>query len=411
MLKEFVKTKGRFRSGHLLSVLFLVFIFYVGWAALPELVSNTGQVLQGKQSARGYIRQINDQYESMLVTDAEFSFLQNKGTYINLNGLMANVLRQPMINDRVKLTNGHLAKIEPNHPNPEEIQEAADNIIDFYNAHTAAGGDFLFVLVSRQISKYEDLLPVGYTDTANETADTFLSLLIQAGIPYLDLREELYKDGLTTTDSYFITDHHWKPQTGIWAYGKIIGKLTQMGAVDAVDPFYTDPENYIFETYEDTFLGSSGKRTGIYYAGLDDSILIRPKFETDIHVRIPELGLELRGPYEEIAYNTDAYHDYENPDFFGDNVYGLYGWGDRKLTHWRNEHAREQRKFLLIGESYANIPFSLMSLCLGSCDEMDMRHYDGDFTAYYNSYNPDTVVMELNTCDILSEFTNRQYLK
>lgn len=411
MLKKRFNITGKLRPGHLLSVLFLVFIVYVGLVAFPEFVTNTGKTLQRKQSVRNYIKQTDEQYEGMLVTDSEDTFLQNKGTYINLNGLMANVLQQPMTNHRVKLKNGHLANLESGTPDPEEIQLAAKNVIDFYNDHTAAGGKFLFVLVSRQVSKYEDLLPVGYTDTGHDTADAFLSLLQKAGVPYLDLREQMHKEGISVTDAYFTTDHHWKPQTAFWAYGKILGKLASMGAIDPVDPLYTDPQNYTFEIHENTFLGSSGKRTGIYYAGLDDAVLIRPNFETDISVSIPSLEIQRQGSYEEAAYNTDAYHDYEHPDFFQENVYGLYGWGDVSLTHWRNAHAPDQSKFLLIGESYGNIPFSLMSLCLGSCDEIDLRYYQDDFSAYYDSYKPDTVVMELSVGSILSEFTTYTYLR
>ena len=408
MLKERFKIK--IRSVHVLAVAFLFFTVYVGLAAFPQFLLNTKEVLQGQSSPRSYIRQTNDHYAGMLATDQQYPLLQNKGTYINLNGLMAKLLKQPLMNERVLLNNGHLSRVDPTSPDPEQIRQAADTIIRFHDAHTGSGGNFLFVMVSSQISKYEDLLPPGYTDTTNATADAFLELLQQSGVPCLDLREEMQKEGLRVTDAYYVTDHHWKPQTGFWAYGKMVEKLAQLGAIEPVDPFYTDPENYAFETYPDTFLGSAGKRTGIYYAGVDDSILIRPKFETDISIRIPQRELELQGPYEEISYNTDAHHDYGDPDYFQESFYSLYGWGDTQLTHWRNAQAPVQSKFLLIGESFGNIPFSLMSIPFSSCDEMDMRHFDGDFASYYASYRPDTVVVAFSVRSVLSEFTDQLYL-
>lgn len=411
MLKNYLKIKGKVRSAHVLAVLFLLFLFYVAWAGLSDMFIQTGQAMQIRLSPQWFIRQTNELYENMLSTDTQYSFLQNKGTYINLNGFMANALGQPESNEHIKLKNGHLAGIRSDPPEPEEIHSAAENIIHFYQDHTANGGDFLFVLVSGQVSKYEDLLPVGYTDTAHNTADVFLGDLIEAGVPYLDLREEMENEGISVTDAYFVTDHHWKPQAGFWAYGKILDKLAQMEVIEPVDPFYTDPDNFTFETYENTFLGSSGKRTGIYYAGLDDSILIKPNFETDITIDVPFRNLKLSGRYEDVAYNTDVHHNYENPDFYQENVYGLYGWGDMDMTHWRNEHAADQSNFLLIGESYGNIPFSLMSLCLGRCDEMDLRYYKDDFPAYYHSYQPDTVVLELSVGSVLTEFTSFGYLR
>ena len=315
-----------------------------------------------------------------------------------------------MMNDRVLLKNGHLSHVVAESPSPESIRHAADNISRFCKAHTDTGGNFLFVMVPGQISKYEDLLPAGYVDTTKATADVFLSLLEEANVPYLDLREEMQKDGMSVSDAYFTTDHHWTPQTGLWAYGKMLEKLTQLGAINPVDSLYTAPENFTFKTYENTFLGSSGKRTGIYYAGLDDSVFIKPNFDTAISVAVPERELELHGRFEEVAYNTEAVHNFEDPDFYQENAYGLYGWGDTKITHWRNANAPEQGRFLLIGESFGNIPFSLMSIALSSCDEMDVRYYDADFAAYYNDYKPETVVLAFNVDKTISEFTSYPYL-
>lgn len=407
MLKEHFKI--RIRSVHVLAALFLLYIFYVGLAALPQFLVHTGKTFQ-KELDSSYIKQINSQYEGMLSTEAWYPLLQNKGTYINFNGLMAKTLRQHFMNDRAMLKNGHLGRLVSEVSSQEEIRRAADNIIRFHNAHTSQGKNFLFVMVPSQISKYEDLLPPGYTDTTNADADAFLALLDDAGVPYLDLREELQNDGISVTDAYYVTDHHWTPQTGFWAYQKMVSKLEQMGAIAPVDPFYTDPENFTFETHPDSFLGSSGKRTGKYYAGVDDSVLILPNFDTDIHITVPKRNLEVQGRFEDVAYNTDVKYDYTNPDFFEDNFYGLYGWGDNPITHWRNETAPYNHKFLMIGESFGNVPFSLMSILFDSCDEMDMRHFEDDFPDYYAGYQPETVILEFSIRSILSEFTDDVYL-
>lgn len=402
--------KKNIRPAHMLAVLFLCFILYVGFAAVPAFLNNTLQTLQEPLNLQGYIRKINEQYSGMLETGNKYTLPHNKGSYIDLNGFMAKSLGQPMMNGRVTLKNGHLEQLYQEVPDPSKIQEAADNIIDFHNTHIASGGDFLFVMVPSQISKYEDLLPPGYTDTGNETADAFLAMLENAEVPILDLREQMQIEGMSVTDHYYRTDHHWKPQTGFWAFQKIINKLSQMQAIEAMDAFYTDPANYVFETHQDAFLGSSGKRTGRFYAGLDDAILIRPSFETNICVTVPEADVELQGSYEKIAYRNLPVLNYQNPNFYRDNVYGLYGWGDTQITHWRNEHAPVQEKFLLIGESFGNIPFSLMSLCFSSCDEIDMRHFTDDFSRYYHSYNPETVIMLFYVDSTLSTFTSTSYL-
>ena len=409
MLQTILKKLRQLTAAHVLAVLFLVYIFYVGLYAMPDFMYNIGRSLHWQTGINDLIDSVDAVYEDMLAAEKHLPLLHNKGTYVNLNGYMADLMDQPMMNERIKLKNGHLTHLVTDAMDPENIQQAADNVIRFHKTQTASGGNFLFVLTPNQISKYEDLLPEGYTDTTHATADAFLAMLNDAGVPCLDLREELQKDGISVTDAFFVTDHHWTPQTGLWAFGEILEKLTDMDAIEAVDPKYTDPGYYIFETYDDAFLGSAGRRTGTKFAGLDDAVLLRPEFETDISVILPEKDLSLRGAYEEVAYSTADEPDYEDPDFFKDNVYGLYGWGDTQITHWRNEGAAQQGNFLLIGESFGNIPFSLMSLVFGVCDEVDLRLYEGDFAGYYGSFRPKTVILEMNPDMIGSVFTNYPY--
>lgn len=406
---NFIAALRKLTPSRLLAVLFLLFIGYVACEPFPQFLSNTRALITEGISPRNYIRSIDDQYSGMLSTEKEKPLLQSKGTYINLNGLMATLLGQPMMNDRVTLKNGHLASLVSWRYSQEEIENAGENISRFAQRQLSQGKQFLFVMVPSQISKFEDLLPTGYTDTTNETADILLELLTQNGVPCLDLRETMHAEGMTQADAYFTTDHHWKPQTGFWAYTKMLEALQQLDVIAPVDPFYTDSVNFEFITYEKTFLGSSGKRTGIYYAGLDDFVLIRPKFDTEISVTIPERDLDLTGRYEDTAYNTDVETDYSHPDYFNENAYGLYGWGDTKLTQWRNEHAPENAKVMLIGESFGNVPFSLMSLYFTCCDELDMRHYADGFAEYYASYQPDIVILEVNVDQAVAEITTYPY--
>ena len=239
MTKGFTKLRRKLTAAHLLAVSFLVYILFVSLAALPEFLYHLGGAFYWETGYTHFIETVDQQYSGMLSTDTDAPLLQNKGSYINFNGAMARLLGQPMMNDRVLLKNGHLSHVVSKAPEPEEIQAAAENIIRFSRRQTGTGGSFLFVMAPSQISKYEDLLPAGYTDTTNDTADTFLALLEEAGVDCLDLREEMHAEGISSADAYYTTDHHWTPQTGFWAFGKILQKLEAMGAISPVDPLYT----------------------------------------------------------------------------------------------------------------------------------------------------------------------------
>lgn len=363
-----------------------------------------------KTGVQEYIKTVNTCYDDFLEFDQKKMPFLDKGTYINLNGLMAKILHQPELNERVLLNNGLLASISEEGPALSKIRKAADNVIRFCQIHQDNGGDFLFVMAPSKISKYEDVLPVGYTDTDNEVADHLITLLLDGNVPVLDLRETLLEEGILWSEAFFTTDHHWTPQTGFLAFQEITRKLSDIGAADPVNPMFTDKDNYRFHTFADTFLGSAGKRTGIYFAGMDDSVFIAPSFSTDIHLTIPELELDLQGPFQEISYHQNSNMDLEHPNPFHDNMYGLYGWGDTAISHWRNETADVAERMLLIGDSFANVPFGLMSICYSSCDEMDMRYFQENFSDYYQDYQPQTIVILINPNNCVSDFTCSTFL-
>lgn len=410
MLRSLLKKIRRIVPGQILTVLFLLYIASIGFSSFPNLLRETVKQVQRGSNCLEIIESVNEYYDDFLPSNKNAKALLNKGTYINLNGLMAKSLGQPMLNKRIKLNNGHLTSLTETAPHEETLRAAADNLIHFFQKHRENGGNFLFVMAPGKISKYERVLPPGYTDVSNETADRFLALLSEGGIPVLDLRETLMDSGIPWDDAFFATDHHWTPQTGFLSFREIVRTLAETGATEAVDPFYTDENNFTFHTYPNTFLGSDGKRTGIYFAGMDDSIFITPDFPTDIHLTIPELDVDLLGPYQEISYHQESGMDLQNPDPFNDNMYGLYGWGDTAISHWRNDAAPVSQRLLLIGDSFGNIPFSLMSLCYSSCDEMDMRYFSEDFEDYYHDYRPQTVVILINPNHCDSEFTCKTFL-
>ena len=402
---ELLKKARKLRPSRILTLAFLLYIGFVALYPLEPLKNDTKSLLKGEISVSAYMDRIDEMYDGMLSTEQDQPLLQNKGTYINLNGAMAKLLGQPMMNERVKLKNGHLTSVVSWRHSQEDIEYTAHNITRLSQMQQKNGGQFLFVLAPSQISKYEDLLPEGYTDTMNDTSDTLLSLLDQNGVAYLDLREALHKDQISNADAFFVTDHHWRPQTGFWAYTKILSALEESGAIASVDGFYTDSSHYDFVTYPNTFLGSSGKRTGICYAGVDDSIFIQPQFDTEITLTVPDRELELTGRYEEVCYNSEDTLNPDNPDYFQFNAYGLYGWGDNSLNRWRNENAPDNSKVMLIGDSFGNIPFSLMSIYFSDCDELDMRYYSEDFQRHYQDFQPDIVILEATLDQAVAENT------
>lgn len=395
-MKFLVSKLKKITAPKCLAVLFLCFCFWVGSHTFIPFLENTISVVKMGGSLPDYIETIDKQYSDMLSTKKEDTGLHNKGTYINLNGLMANLLDQTEVNERFKLKSGYLASHSLS-IQTSILDEVSENMIRIHKKQEEKGKHFLFVLAPSNMYEHERLLPVGYNDTSNERIHYLLELLDQNGVAYLDLREKMREDAITNEEAFFITDHHWKPQTGFWAYTKILDNLAQRGVISPVDEFFTDERNYLFEIYEDAFLGSSGKRTGRYFAGVDDFCVISPKYETNLSIQVPDSKVDLQGRWENISYKGgDIARFLADPDYFNDNPYGRYGQGDVALTHWRNDSAPEDMKLLMIGDSFANVPYSFLPLYISQCDEMDMRYFEGDFTAHYESFDPDVVIVMVN---------------
>lgn len=404
---NFTAALHKLTPSRLLAVLFLLFIGYVACAPFPQFLSNTKALFTEGISPRNYIRSIDDQYSGMLSTEKEKPLLQNKGTYINLNGLMARFLKQPSMNNCIRLRNGHLATPNTDFLQKDTLQSISDGIASLYQAQASQGKHFLFVLAPSQIDPNQDLLPVGYTDDANEAADYLINCLETSGIPCLDLRERMAQAGMDYSEAFFRTDHHWTPQTGFWAYTVILEKLEEIGAVSPINPYYTDAGSFDFVIQKSCLLGSAGKRTGMYYAGLDDFCIIKPQFDTYISTFREDIDLLLEGRYEEVCNQVFPESFYTDPDYYNTTAYDLYGWSDTNPIQRRNDSAPEKKQFLLIGDSFGNVPFSLLSLYVSKCDELDMRLFSGSFASYYETCGPDTVILLINVNGILD--TNASY--
>ncbi len=404
MKKETFKHLKNITSSKILAILFLVFSLYVGLSAIPQLLINSGTAVTEKKTFSEYITLIDEQYNDMLTTEMDQAFWQNKSTYINFNGLMANLMDQKELNGVYKLNNGHLNTF--NEPYEEIIlRRSHQRLNSLYEHQKERGKSFLFVLAPSQTYQQDELLPTGFTETINETGDRLIAALEESGVPCLDLRKVMEQEGITNTEAFYITDHHWKAETGFWAYGKILEKLAESGSIAPVDTTYTDPENFNFDIYEDAFLGSSGKRTGIYYAGVEDFCVITPKFETEMSLAVENTSVKAAGSFAEVALRSDTYEVCTKKDYFNQNCYGVYGLGDRPHTHWRNENAPEQQKVIMIGDSFGNVPFSFMPLYFSSCEELDMRHFKGDFAELYDEYEPDQFIVLANVASLHTKNT------
>ena len=133
-----------------------------------------------------------------------------------------------------------------------------------------------------KISKYDPQLPDGISDGHNASLDKLLDGLKQKEVEVLDLRAQMFMEGINQYDLFYKTDHHWTTEGGFYAYRKIAERIASDTGTD-VDPMLLDIHHYQIDNYPQWHLGSRGQRTGALFAGIDDYHLIYPAFETHIY--------------------------------------------------------------------------------------------------------------------------------
>ena len=251
------------------------------------------------------------------------------------------------------------------------------------------GIPLLYIQAPFKVDKYDNELPYGITDETNPLADNFLRLISEYDT--LDLREAIHESGADYASLFYDTDHHWTPETGLWASGVVAQALKDRYGTD-LDGSLLDKDCYTYKTYPNYFLGSQGKRAGLIYSGTDDFVLIEPKYDTDYHVEIPALDIVRDGTYSE----TVLFKKYLAKDLFNGDPGRVYTGDNYALMAIRNRNAANHTKILLIKDSFSK---SVIPFLASVCEELyavDLRTFKGSVSEFAAENGIDAAVVLYN---------------
>lgn len=295
----------------------------------------------------------NVSYKSLLL-DMNSMIMQKTGVKKIIKSDM-NVLR---------LENGYLC-YEREDISDEMIKKAADLCIALKAEADELNIPFLYVYAPYKIH---------FDDAAGaysiEDQEKFLSLLEEADIHVLNVTEHMKSDNMSYEDCFFVTDHHWKPQTGLWVSGLILDELSKYNGF-TFDKEKYNIENYNVKIYENAFLGSLGKKAGRYFTpiGLDDFPLVTPKFETEYTYKY--LDRSFSGSFEKAFLKTELLN---RKDMYSNDLYNVYCHGNYPITTIENELAQDNDKSVfVIKDSYANTVLPYLSSSVRSVTAVDLR--------------------------------------
>lgn len=324
------------------------------------------------------------------VFETDFSVnLLGKTDYVNLNGLLCSILNQSELNDVVKLENGHLVRLIEK-ASKEEMTKKADELKRVTDIFREKGIEFLYVATPYAVSKFDNQLPKGYTEYTNSDIDYFLNALHDANIDYLDIREEMYKDGINQYNLWYKTDHHWTTEGGFYAFRKIVDYISAKTDI-YIDGVILDEKSYEKRIYSGWHLGSYGQRTGKYYAGIDDFVLYEPKFDTSF-------GDENQ-TFCETMYDYNFLKDRNNKSRY------TYDFTlEKSLNNNVNNLSMNNKTVLFLSDSMGKAVMPFLSLAFKNTAFGEVRLVT---EKYLNDYKPDIIILLLFPHHLKDE--NSQY--
>lgn len=265
-----------------------------------------------------------------------------------------------------------------------------------------SGSNFLYAIAPKKNNFVSP--PSHIEDFERENLDAFIAELSKRGISYLDLRQGLEALSDDPEDLYFVTDHHWTPYAGFLANKLICEALADRYGFEPRQEAL-DISNYDITTYKDYFLGSHGKKTGLYFTrtGADDFHLITPKFHTDMTEEQPLKNQFREGTFAETALFME---NLARRDYYNLNPYATYCGGDFRLQIFKDRLNADGKKVLIIRDSFAGAVCPFTALQFSEVHIMDIRNFSyyigdkQDIAAYIRQIQPDYVILLYSVFDV-----------
>lgn len=242
-------------------------------------------------------------------------------------------------------------------------------------------------------------LGIPYNDFS-AIADSYLAWLHYFSIPVLDLRENWSRTGLTQEEAFFKTDHHWTPLAAFHGYSEILHWMedTFQIPIEAIDSL-TNLDNYNQTCYENVFLGSFGRETGMIFAGgVDSYTVIYPKSEGSYLLKTGELDdyETYSGTFSEALLNT-SYHINSYDDYFKGRVEATYLRNAvSDYASVVNTQQETAPKILLLRDSYATPIGAFLSQSFSQVDLLwSLSYTEEEMTAFLEENQYDYVFLAL----------------
>lgn len=227
----------------------------------------------------------------------------------------------------------------------------------------------LYVIPPARFGPADDLVDSVF-DFSNEIRDRLIPRLQEVDAEVLDLRVAWANTGRKPREAFFWTDHHFTPETGLWAARQIGEELFGRYGIPVATNALAD-EAFRERVYKRTFLGSLGKQFTLARCKPDDIALIGTVAPSDFEIDIPFRRVHARGDSKSLI----CWRHMKGRSPYDHNPYGAYLFSDNPQVRIRNHGLLDGPRLLLFADSFDNALSSFLAAGVGFLETVDLRHW------------------------------------
>ncbi len=280
-------------------------------------------------------------------------------------------------------------------------EDDVQSLIDFGKETEQQGRNFLLFCIPYKTTEDDELKSGAFKDFSVEFEEKYKDMVEKAGLNVYSVSDAIKEQGLDKKKMFFKTDHHWLPQTALWANKLMCGYMNENFGFN-IDTNIFSEENYDITYLKENWIGSQGKQVTEVYCDDEPFPVIVPKYDSDITAFVSIKDETLTGRIEDVLLD---WSQFEEPNKYDRRNYDFYLYGNIALLQIHNNKLNDGRRVLLVKRSFADPMVPSLAAAVENLDVIDLRAFSGSLKDYINKTNPDTVILIYGIGEVQGEGT------
>lgn len=269
------------------------------------------------------------------------------------------------------------------------VEKCADNVVAFRDSLQQKGYPFLYVQTPSpdSVQYYQGTALQGDSLTIPERSYAFIGMLEDENINVINMISD-HADDISFDNSL-----HWMPGNGL-SCAALIARELNTSYHFSIDKDIYSPENF----YDLLSLYPEQKESILQNCGYDFSIPV-PKNDPQYQIIYAEETAWDGSFLNAMLHDADAWN------LEGGPYHNIFRLSNSLIFEITNEEAAEDKKILIIGDSF-NWPVSAyLSLGVRNVTIIHNASFTGSLLSYIEKMNPDIVIMVYNDAEFSEIFT------